>query len=97
MSSLTKEVEKEFLPLLRIYKDCTVERLMGTPYVPPSPQDPETGVSLKDITISQDPSISARLYQWRTITRTEGGLPLPPSPQFLKKMNDFFFFWNHPQ
>ena len=52
MSSLTKEVEKEFLPLLHIYKDGTVERLMGTPYVPPSPQDPETGVSLKDITIS---------------------------------------------
>ncbi|KAK4587207.1 hypothetical protein RGQ29_024075 [Quercus rubra] len=59
MSSLTKEVEKEFLPLLHIYKDGTVERLMGTPYVPPSPQDPETRVSLKDITISQDPSISA--------------------------------------
>ena len=62
MSSLTKEVEKEFLPLLRICKDGMVERLMGTPYVPPSPQDPETGVSSKDITISQDPSISARLY-----------------------------------
>ena len=85
MSSLTKEVEKEFLPLLHIYKDGTVERLMGTPYVPPSPQDPETRVSLKDITISQDPSISACLYQWRTITRTKGGLLPPPPPQIFEK------------
>ena len=57
-----KELEKEFLPFLRMYKDGTVERLLGTPYVLPSPLDPETGVSSKDITISQDPSISARLY-----------------------------------
>ena len=45
-----------------MYKDGSVERLVGSPYVPPSPNDPETGVTSKDITISQDPSISARLY-----------------------------------
>ena len=67
MGSIAKEIdarelEKEFLPFFRMYKDGTVERLSGTPYVPPSPLDPETGVSSKDITISLDPSISARLY-----------------------------------
>jgi|UniRef100_A0A2N9HAU0 acetyl esterase/lipase len=62
MASITKEIEKEFLPFIRMYKDGSIERLMGTPYVPPSPQDQETGVSSKDITISPDPSISARLY-----------------------------------
>lgn len=62
MGSIVKELEKEFLPFVRIYKDGSVERLLGSPYVPPSPQDPETGVSSKDITISENPSISARLY-----------------------------------
>ncbi|KAK6146666.1 hypothetical protein DH2020_020535 [Rehmannia glutinosa] len=42
------------------YTDGTVERLFGSPHVPPSPEDPTTGVSSKDTTIS--PLISARLY-----------------------------------
>ncbi|KAJ0093607.1 hypothetical protein Patl1_25413 [Pistacia atlantica] len=63
MASTVKEVTKELLPLVRVYKDGSVERLVGSPYVPPSPdQDPETGVSSKDITISHNPVISARLY-----------------------------------
>ncbi|CAN6551578.1 unnamed protein product [Malus baccata var. baccata] len=61
-STTAKEIASELLPLIRIYKDSTVERLMGSPYVPPSLRDPETNVSSKDITISQNPSISARLY-----------------------------------
>ncbi|GLT78479.1 hypothetical protein SLA2020_500130 [Shorea laevis] len=41
---------------VRVYKDGSVERI-------PSPNpDPETGVSSKDITISQNPPVSARLY-----------------------------------
>ena len=62
MGSIPKELDTELLPFVRIYKDGSVERLIGSPYVPPSPQDPETGVSSKDITISLNPSISARLY-----------------------------------
>ncbi|KAI9196893.1 hypothetical protein LWI28_027916 [Acer negundo] len=63
MASTTKEVTKELLPLVRVYKDGSVERLLGSPHVPPSPdQDPETGVSSKDVTISQNPPVSARLY-----------------------------------
>ena len=63
MTSTTKEVAIELLRLIRVYKDRSVERLEGTPIVPPLPdQDPKTGVSSKDVTISEDPSISARLY-----------------------------------
>ncbi|KDP40144.1 hypothetical protein JCGZ_02142 [Jatropha curcas] len=63
MASINKEVAGELLPFLRVFKDGSVERLMGAPIVPPSPdQDPETEVSSKDISISQHPPISARLY-----------------------------------
>ncbi|KAJ7980080.1 2-hydroxyisoflavanone dehydratase [Quillaja saponaria] len=58
----TKEIAIEIPKFIRIYKDGTVERLIGSPFVPPSLQDPDTGVSSKDITISDNPSISARLY-----------------------------------
>ncbi|XP_059649935.1 2-hydroxyisoflavanone dehydratase-like [Cornus florida] len=53
-------VATELLPVIRVFKDGAVERLFGSPYVPPSPQDPATGVSSKDITIS--PNVSARLF-----------------------------------
>lgn len=61
-STTTKEIDRELPPLLRVYKDGTVERFLGSSYVPPSPEDPETGVSSKDIVISQNPLISARVY-----------------------------------
>nr|WRU92887.1 HID4 [Melodinus tenuicaudatus] len=59
-SSTSNEIVKDFSPMLRVYKDGTVERLSGSPFVPPSPEDPATGVSSKDIKISSD--VSARLY-----------------------------------
>ncbi|OWM74224.1 hypothetical protein CDL15_Pgr008537 [Punica granatum] len=62
MGSISNEVQTECLPFFRIYKDGTVERLIGTPYVPPSLDDPKSGVSSKDITISQNPLIKARLH-----------------------------------
>ncbi|KAJ7980081.1 2-hydroxyisoflavanone dehydratase [Quillaja saponaria] len=61
-TTTTKEIAKEIPKIIRIYKDGTVERLIGSPFVPPSLQDPDTGVSSKDISISADPAISARLY-----------------------------------
>ncbi|KAJ7980082.1 2-hydroxyisoflavanone dehydratase [Quillaja saponaria] len=61
-TTTTKEVAKEIPKIIRIYKDGTVEPLPGSPIVPPSLHDPKTGVSSKDITISDNPSISARLY-----------------------------------
>ncbi|XP_015888015.3 2-hydroxyisoflavanone dehydratase [Ziziphus jujuba] len=62
MASASKEVSTEILPYIRVYKDGTVERLLKIPTVPPSPCDPETGISSKDITVSLNPPISARLY-----------------------------------
>ncbi|XP_028789353.1 2-hydroxyisoflavanone dehydratase-like [Neltuma alba] len=58
----TTEIEIEFPNLIRVYKDGTVERLYGSPIVPPSLHDSDTGVSSKDIVISDHPSVSARLY-----------------------------------
>ncbi|KAL5785493.1 hypothetical protein ACOSQ2_007885 [Xanthoceras sorbifolium] len=82
-SSTTKEVAKELLPLVRVYKDGSVERLLGSPYVPPSPdQDPQTGsVSSKDVTISHNPTVSARLY-----------LPKPTAQTHQKKLPIFVYF-----
>ncbi|CAI9118541.1 OLC1v1020128C1 [Oldenlandia corymbosa var. corymbosa] len=59
-SSESKEVELDFSPYLKVYKDGTVERIFGSPFVPPSLDDPITNVSSKDITISSQ--ISARIY-----------------------------------
>lgn len=62
-ASTNKEVAKELLPLIRVYKDGSVERMMDSPYVPPTlDPDPQFGVSSKDVTISRNPAISARLY-----------------------------------
>ncbi|KAJ4722415.1 2-hydroxyisoflavanone dehydratase-like [Melia azedarach] len=62
MCSTAKEVASELLSLIRVYKDGSVERLMGSPAVHASPEDPETGVLSKDKTISENPNISARIY-----------------------------------
>ncbi|KAL6535320.1 hypothetical protein OROMI_026694 [Orobanche minor] len=59
-STTTKEVLTDLSPLIKLYADGTVERLFGSPHVPPSPEDPTTGVSSKDATVS--PLVSARLY-----------------------------------
>ncbi|XP_051152905.1 2-hydroxyisoflavanone dehydratase-like [Andrographis paniculata] len=55
-----KEVLTDLSPFIKIYTDGTVERLLSTPYVPPSPDDSAAAVSTKDAVISS--SISARLY-----------------------------------
>ncbi|XP_050374305.1 2-hydroxyisoflavanone dehydratase-like [Argentina anserina] len=67
MASTPTEIDYELLPFIRVYKDGTVERLMGSPYVPPSPCDSETGVSSKDIIILHNPKISARLLLPQTL------------------------------
>ncbi|TMX01833.1 hypothetical protein EJD97_023503 [Solanum chilense] len=60
MDSGDNEVVVDFPNLIRVYKNGRVERLFGSPIVPPSPEDPDTGVSSKDIDIS--PEIKARIY-----------------------------------
>lgn len=61
----------------RIYKDGRVERLydaIGLTYVPPSLDDPQTGVSSKDVTISAH--VSARLYLPKNATNVTQKLPI---------------------
>lgn len=56
-----KEVAVDLSPILITYTDGTVNRLLTSPFLPPSPDpDSTTGVSSKDILISS--YISARLY-----------------------------------
>ncbi|KAK0577194.1 hypothetical protein LWI29_029360 [Acer saccharum] len=73
MESTKPEIDYEFLPMLRVYKDGHVERLMDTDFVPAVSNDPITGVSSKDITIIQEPNninISTRLYLPKLTTTT---------------------------
>lgn len=67
-TSTFREVAKELLPLVRVYKDGSIERLSLD-------QDPETGVSSKDITISHNTAKSARLYHPK-LTQTQQKLPI---------------------
>ncbi|PQP98038.1 putative carboxylesterase 12 [Prunus yedoensis var. nudiflora] len=55
------DISFEFPTLFRIYKDGRVERLKGTEVVPPS-TDPETGVRSKDIVLSLESGLSARIF-----------------------------------
>ncbi|CAA3019842.1 2-hydroxyisoflavanone dehydratase-like [Olea europaea subsp. europaea] len=59
-SNTTKEVLHDLSPLVKVYKDGFVERLMDPPNVPPSPETPTTDVASKDIVISLE--VKARLY-----------------------------------
>ncbi|KAL3507922.1 hypothetical protein ACH5RR_033304 [Cinchona calisaya] len=60
MALNSKEVVTDLSPLLKVYKGGTVERFFNSPYMAPSLEDPTTGISSKDITISSD--FSARFY-----------------------------------
>ncbi|GMH08411.1 hypothetical protein Nepgr_010251 [Nepenthes gracilis] len=61
-SSAREDVAHEFLPFVRVYKDGTVERLIDPPQVPPSLDDPHTGVSSKDVVLDPTIGVSARIY-----------------------------------
>nr|XP_043625164.1 2-hydroxyisoflavanone dehydratase-like [Erigeron canadensis] len=61
MASTENEIAIDLFPFIRTYKNGTVERLMHTPFVEPSPvNNPTAGVCSKDIKIS--PTVSARIY-----------------------------------
>ncbi|KAK7343575.1 hypothetical protein VNO77_12408 [Canavalia gladiata] len=62
ITSYNKEIVAEVPTYIRVFSDGTVERPRETPYVSASLHDPRTGVSSKDVVVSQNPTISARLY-----------------------------------
>ncbi|KAK3025609.1 hypothetical protein RJ639_042107 [Escallonia herrerae] len=61
MASTTDEITHEFPPFFRVYKDGRIERYPASPYVEPE-LDPTTGVGSKDVVISSEPSIKARVF-----------------------------------
>ncbi|KAJ4977691.1 hypothetical protein NE237_008471 [Protea cynaroides] len=68
------EIDHDFLPYLRVYKDGRVERLVLTDFIPAS-VDPKTGVSSKDVVISPDSGVSARIFL-PNLTHNNQKLPL---------------------
>lgn len=57
------DVVSDLSPFYIVHKNGRIQRLMGTETVPPSPAgDSETGVRSKDVLISPEMGLSARLY-----------------------------------
>ncbi|XP_061354623.1 2-hydroxyisoflavanone dehydratase-like [Gastrolobium bilobum] len=57
-----KEIVSQVPSFIYVYSDGSVERPRDYPRIPPSPKDPATGVSSKDVVFSNDPHLSARLF-----------------------------------
>lgn len=55
------EILKEFSPFFRVHRDGRIERLGGTDVVPAG-NDPKTGVQSKDVVVTKETNVSARLY-----------------------------------
>lgn len=55
------KILKEFSPFFRVHRDGRIERLAGTDVVPAG-NDPKTGVKSKDIVVTKETNVSARLY-----------------------------------
>ncbi|KAK4284675.1 hypothetical protein QN277_001473 [Acacia crassicarpa] len=62
MDSSSTEIAHDFSPLIKVYKDGHVERLIGTDFAPPSLDDPKTNARSHDVVISQEPPVSARIF-----------------------------------
>ncbi|GLT37009.1 hypothetical protein SLA2020_113530 [Shorea laevis] len=73
-SSTSPELAVDASPMLRLYKDGRIERLMGTEVVPPG-FDPKTNVDSKDVLYLPENGLSNRLYVPKT-TNPGDKLPL---------------------
>uniref|UniRef100_A0ACD5ZSY5 Uncharacterized protein n=1 Tax=Avena sativa TaxID=4498 RepID=A0ACD5ZSY5_AVESA len=70
------EVDIELFPFIRVYKNGSIERLLGTDTVPAS-FDATTGVASKDVTVDPATGLSVRLYLPPAAAATAGGKKLP--------------------
>ncbi|KAF2321244.1 hypothetical protein GH714_036148 [Hevea brasiliensis] len=75
MDSTLPKVVKDLSPILKIYEDGRVERLLGNDIVPPS-LDPEINVQSKDVVYFQEANLSSRLYLPKSIDPSDQKLPL---------------------
>ncbi|KAG6408906.1 hypothetical protein SASPL_131932 [Salvia splendens] len=69
------DISYEIQPFIRVYKNGTVERLIGTDTVPPT-LNPKSKVLSKDTIIQPSLNISARLYLPRSASARGRKLPL---------------------
>ncbi|KAF7113078.1 hypothetical protein RHSIM_RhsimUnG0163000 [Rhododendron simsii] len=76
MASPTPELLFELPNFMRVYKDGTVERFIGTEIVPAS-TDPTTGVRSKDALIDKETGVSARIYIPKTTANANDNKKLP--------------------
>ncbi|KAM4088877.1 hypothetical protein ACJW30_07G103500 [Castanea mollissima] len=60
-SSSNSEIAHEFFPFFKVYKDGRVEKFMASEHVPPS-DDPHLAVRSKDVVVSPEPAVSARVF-----------------------------------
>ncbi|BAU00801.1 hypothetical protein LR48_Vigan303s001500 [Vigna angularis] len=74
MQKNSNKITMEIPNFVRVHEDGTIERLQGSPFVPPTLQNPTTNVSSKDVVISDKPPISARLYLPNGIQSQEDNL-----------------------
>ncbi|KAL4555752.1 hypothetical protein LXL04_038380 [Taraxacum kok-saghyz] len=72
MDSSPVDIVKEIPGVIRVYKDGRFQKLSGTDIVPAG-NDPSSGVQSKDVVISPETNVSARLYLPKTPTKN---LPL---------------------
>lgn len=71
----TSEIAHHFPPFFKIHKDGRVERFMVSPFVPPT-LDPQTGVQSKDVLISPETGVTARIF----LPKTNGPDPIKKLP-----------------
>ncbi|MFQ6659780.1 hypothetical protein Gotur_028539, partial [Gossypium turneri] len=75
MEPTASEIRIDFAPMLRVYQDGRIERLLGTQTVPPG-LDPETNVESKDVVYSQETAQCVRIYVPGTVFTSAQKLPL---------------------
>lgn len=69
------EIAHNLSPMLIVYKDGRIHRLVGNDITPPS-LDPKTGVDSKDVVISPETHVSARIYRPKPPAAHSQKLPL---------------------
>ncbi|KAI8554456.1 hypothetical protein RHMOL_Rhmol05G0100400 [Rhododendron molle] len=75
MGSCASEITHEFPPFFRVHKDGRIERLQVSAYAPPT-IDPQTGVQSKDVVISPDTGVKARIFLPKIDGPNQTKLPL---------------------
>lgn len=100
VSSLSDELQFEFPPLVRVYKNGHVDRLLGTESIPAG-SDPQTGVLSKDVSnIIPGTEVYVRIYIPSNINESNKRIPVlvyfhgggfclftPSSPEYHNYIN----------